>query len=279
MKKHMELDRIMVDISDRITSEKELTQEQIFYFMKKFIADSGSFFDEIKSKSYKTMRSLLNEMWQYREWKNMSSEQAFLYGQLYGCVKLCEYREQNRQETAWINSLVSKFSDSKLFHIIKKYPGIRHKELAKAINVTPGRLSQIMDDEDMNELLSSRLMGREKYYFLGAKGEELLHELEVRNQEVHSYADIPMDKIVETDNTNMFSDIGMMKVKKLLPYRRELLQSHYFEYCTELKSQIFNNDIMPVSTKGEKKCLTEENSYYDQSTNHLKNGLQMSLAK
>lgn len=43
MKKHMELDRIMAGISDRITSEKELTQEQIFYFMKKFIADSGSF--------------------------------------------------------------------------------------------------------------------------------------------------------------------------------------------------------------------------------------------
>ncbi len=189
MKKHITLDRIIDDISTCMAFKKELTQELLFSFMKKFIADNGSFFDAKKAKSYKAMRSRLNELWQYREWEDMSSEQAFLYGQLFGCVRLCEYREQSHQDIAWTNYLLSKYEDSKLFYIVKRNPGIRHKDLAQEIGLTAGRLSQMMDEEDTKDLIVSRVMGREKHYFLGAKGEELLQKLEAQKREAEKGKD------------------------------------------------------------------------------------------
>lgn len=304
MKKHITLVSIIDDISAHMTSKKELTQELLFSFMKKFIADNGSFFDAGKPESYKAMRSRLNELWQYREWEEMSSEQAFLYGQLYGCVKLCEYREQIRQNTAWFNFLLSKYADSKLFYIIKKKPGIRHKDLAEKIGLSTGRLSQMMDEEDMRELIASRVMGREKYYFLGAKGEELLQKLETQKRKakkeklrkaitenVNPFENIFVEKAEKPDNVNMLSGIGVSKSKDLWEDYLQKAQTSYFEKIRKIEQFYFErlineeywnfNDNLRTETimEEEMEWPVEKNSYYVQSSNHLRNGLMMSSAK
>lgn len=285
MKKYIELDRITDDISTRMASGKELTQDLIFCFMKKFIADNGSFFDAVKTKSYKVMKSMLNELWQYREWKDMSPEQAFLCGQLYGCVKLCEYREQSRQDTVFINFLLSKYGNSKPFRIIKENPGIRHKDLARKINISPGRLSQIMDDEDMQELFASRVLGREKHYFLGVKGEELLRKLEEQerkaNREQMQRAKLEKESaclisnmwkkmVTENANTNTLPSFDIFKVNPAFQYNLE----------KSSKNVHFDNlQRTEMSIEEEVECLMEENSYYGQSTNLLRNGSMMSSAR
>lgn len=293
MKKHITLERIIDDISARMTSKKELTQELLFSFMKKFIADNGSFFDAGKPESYKAMRSRLNELWQYREWEEMSSEQAFLYGQLYGCVKLCEYREQSHQNTAWFRFLLSKYADSQLFYIIKKTPGIRHKDLAEKIGLSTGRLSQMMDEEDMKELIVSRVMGREKYYFLGAKGEELLQKLETQKREAKKeelrkaktenaalFESIFREKTEEPDNANILSGIGASKSKDLWENFAEKRREHYLAHLEKLRRLNLNENLRTETImEEEKEWLMEENSYYAQSSNHLRNGLMMSSAK
>lgn len=293
MKKYVELNRITDDISTCITSRKKLTQEQVFCFMKKFIADNGSFFDAIKTKSYKAMRSLLNELWQYREWEDMSSEQAFLYGQLYGCVKLCEYREQSHQDTVWINYLLSKYTDSKLFYIVKKNPGIRHKDLAKKIGLSTGRLSQMMDEEDMKELLLSWVQGREKLYFLSAKGEEFYQRLEAQKRKAKKaemqkaktendnlFDNIFVEKAEESVNANVLSGINVSKSNGLLQYYIEGNRASYFEQYKEWAYLNFNDNLRKQTImEEEKECLMEENSYYGQLNRRSVNGLMMSLAK
>lgn len=293
MKKYVELNRIADDISTCITSGKELTQEQIFCFMKKFIANNGSFFDTIKTKSYKAMRNLLNELWQYREWKDMSSEQAFLYGQLYGCVKLCEYREQSHQDTAWINFLLSKYADSNLFYIVKKNPGIRHKDLAKKIGLSTGRLSQMMETEDMKELLLSWVQGREKLYFLSAKGEELYQRLEAqkrkarkaemqrtKTENTNPLNTIFVEKTAEPINANILSSIDKPKSNNLFQNYIEKYQVSYLEQYKELQRLNLNDNLRTRTIMEEKKeCLLEENSYYDQSNSRLRSGLMMSSAR
>lgn len=295
MKKNITLDRITDDISFCLSSKKELTQEQIFVFMMSFIADNGSFFDAIKTKSYKALRCLLNELWQYREWKDMSSEQAFLCGQLYGCVKLCEYREQSRQDVLNLDHLLEKYADSKLFYIVKKNPGIRHKNLANEIGLTTGRLSQMMDDEDMKELIISRALGREKHYFLGAKGEELLQRLKAQRQKAREaemqknkektssagiWEEIWLDQIAANTNMNTLPDWDIPKAnphtQRRLEEIRNLLSKDIYKNQKMNYMQLKNEMSMIKTVEEEKECLTEENSCYDQLNNLLKNGLQMS---
>lgn len=297
MKKYIELDRITDDISTCIVSGKELTQEQIFSFMENFIADSGSFFDAIKTKSYKAMRGLLNELWQYREWEDMSSEQAFLCGQLYGCVKLCEYREQSRQDALSFRFLLSKYADSKLFYIVKKNPGIRHKDLAKEIGLSTGRLSQMMDDEGMEELLISRVFGREKYYFLSARGEELFQKIEAQKRKAKKaekqkrktelektgpLESILMDHILVNTNVNTLPDLDISKTNPVIQRRLEgVFKIHGEAYgIKKINYMNLKNELSMGKTVEEgKECLTEGNSYYGQSTNLLRNGLSMSSAR
>ncbi len=47
----------------------------------------------------------------------------------------------------------------------------------------------MMDEEDTKDLIVSRVMGREKHYFLGAKGEELLQKLEAQKREAEKGKD------------------------------------------------------------------------------------------
>lgn len=42
----------------------------------------------------------------------------------------------------------------------------------------------MMDEEDLKELIVSRVQGRGKYYFPGAKGEALLQKLEAQKRKV-----------------------------------------------------------------------------------------------
>lgn len=290
MKKHITLDRIIDDISTCMAFKKELTQELLFSFMKKFIADNGSFFDAKKTKSYKAMRSRLNELWQYREWEDMSSEQAFLYGQLFGCVRLCEYREQSHQDIAWTNYLLSKYEDSKLFYIVKRNPGIRHKDLAQEIGLTAGRLSQMMDEEDTKDLIVSRVMGREKHYFLGAKGEELLQKLEAQKREAEKenrqkgkaetacaefFEGIFVRQIAESANVNIPPSLVMPKAAFAMQRRLEdafKMEEKIFGINKTNYLNLKNEFAMEKSMEEEEECLTEENSCCAQWTSPLRNG-------
>lgn len=290
MRKYITLDHIIDDISTCMALKKELTQEQLFSFMKKFIADNGSFFDAKKTKSYKAMRSRINELWQYREWEDMSPEQAFLYGQLYGCVKLCEYREQSHQDIALINYLLSKYEDSKLFYIVKRNPGIRHKDLAKEIGLSTGRLSQMMDEEDMKELIISRVNGREKRYFLGAKGEALLQQLEAQKREAEKeelqkrkaetacaefFESTLVKQIVENTNVNTPPRFVMPKTALAMHRRLEdvfKIEEKVYGINKMNYLNLKNEFTMEKSMEEEEECLTEENSCYAQWTSPLKNG-------
>lgn len=281
---NQELMNAIRGITDCIVADHRLTQDLVFHFMKSFVADTASFLDEIKSESYESMRSLLYEVWQYREFEDLSPEQAFLYGQLYGCVKLCDYREENHHETVWINSLVSKYSDSKLFSIVKEHPGIRHKDLAQKMNITPGRLSQLMDDEDMNELLSSRLLGREKYYFLTLKGELLQQKLEAQKRETESVDDEVADIFVPDYNRNkVLKTLIEIRVEELLRNASKWTPTQHIEDWTlsnDTKYPKLNNDLRAETSKGEgKECLTAENYYHVQMTNPSRIGSPVFLAR
>lgn len=171
---------IVKRISKSIFCGEKITQKLVFHFMNTFVCNINSI-DEDQLKLYHTMRQYLYEMWQYREWENFSTEQAFLYGQIYGCVKLHETKEEYINESLWINSMVKKYKDHKLFLIVKNNPGISFEELARNLNISLEKLSEIMNDDDVNKLLTFGYIGNKKHYFLTTKG-ELLIELILNNE-------------------------------------------------------------------------------------------------
>lgn len=279
----LQLKNAIRSITDCIVDSDLLTQDLVFHFMKSYAADTASFLHDIKSESYTSMRSLLYEVWQYRDFENLSPEQAFLYGQLYGCVKLCEYREENHHETVWIDSLASKYRDSKLFSIVKENPGIRHKDLAQKMNISPGRLSQLMDDEDMNELLSSRLIGREKYYFLTLKGELLQQKLEAQKREAESVDDVVAVLVPDFNRNRALKELLKIRVEELSRNVSKWTSTQHMEpwaLSNVTKYPKLNNDLREETSKGEgKECLTAENYYHGQTVNPSRNGSLVFSAK
>ena len=139
---------ILETIRSILYSSKNLLQDQIFYFMEK-LAGIGNDLDDISNiKSYIDVKRRLDEVWQYRQWRDMTAEQAFLYGQLYGCFKLFHYREKEQKNNERLDFLISKYRSKQwLFQAIDKNPGIQHKDLAVKGAITSARLSQIMDEE------------------------------------------------------------------------------------------------------------------------------------
>lgn len=179
MRKHINIDGIVTAILGELIDKKRIVQDQVFCFIDK-LAEAMNLFGTVPlTTPYKAMKSRVEEIWQYREWENMTAEQAFLYGQLYGSIKLCEYRKKEAENDQWLEFLSVKYrSKLWLFHAIKETPGIQHRKLADEGNLSVARLSQIMGEEDMEKLVSYRISGREKYYFLSPQGKELLARLD-----------------------------------------------------------------------------------------------------
>lgn len=263
---------VIEDISRCLTFDGKLSHSLVSQFISCSADDSGSFFDVSKTDQYISMKNMLYEVWQYREWETMSPEQAFLYGQLYGSVKLFDDREESRQETLWIDSLASKYKDSDLFHLVKGEPGIRHKDLAQKMNISAGRLSQILHDEEMDDLFCCRTLGREKHYFLSPRGELLFQKLDGQRKEAETHhrdmADIPLS----IDNNNIFNDNIWAYATSVetdepwimfseLESRFQMHSKHRYKHVM-VRNKMSNNALrMEQSEEEEKKCLTRENFY------------------
>ncbi len=190
MKERSPLENVCRNLISDMDSDKNITEDQTLTFMEELSAEEPKDLADMP-EDYRKLKFSMSEVWRYREWKEMTPEQAFLYGSVWGSARLFELRQQKRRETDRMKLLVPKYRDKYwMFYAIKSQPGILHKELAKKGNISPSRLSQIMDDKDIDVLISQRASGREKYYFLKPQGEELLAKLKTNDRKVlGSYAE------------------------------------------------------------------------------------------
>lgn len=233
MKEHPVFISLCQHVLEDISLCVSLSEDQVLLFIDE-LASAESAMMEAVEKEFTNLCSAVGEVWQYREWEKMSPEQAFLYGSLWGSIKSFECRRQKSKKADHMKLLVPKFKDKRwLFRAIKSQPGILHKELAAKGKITPSRLSQIMDDEDMNDLISYHLSGREKYYFLKPKGEELLLKLKSGDGNVLGSYTEPY-KAISMDNENKDPSFEYQKasampeayLSKKLALLKEIIQEY-----------------------------------------------------
>ena len=142
-------------------------------------------FDYLEEEEYGEPPAELNELSDILQKKllyggveQMTPEQAFLYGGIWGGVRLLDIRKNHRRRRLKIHKLKKRYEDYyDFFSIIDINPGIRHKDLAERLGKSVSQLSQLADRIDRDDLIYCDYMGREKYYYLSSLGKQLYTEI------------------------------------------------------------------------------------------------------
>ncbi|MCM1123376.1 MAG: MarR family winged helix-turn-helix transcriptional regulator [Eubacterium sp.] len=278
MRKRSPLENVCRNLMNSMDSHKGITEDQAFAFMDELSVEEPKDLADMPA-DYRKLKFSISEVWQYREWQELSPEQAFLYGSVWGSARLFELKQQKRRETDRMKILVPKYRDKYwMFQAIKSQPGILHKELAKKGNISPSRLSQIMDDSDIDFLISHRESGREKYYFLKPQGEELFAKLKTNDRKVLGSYTEPLKAIsINNDSTR-----NMYGVK--FPFNIGVIENSIIVKTLGISPRnkiwdIIGNDITTKNTIGVNEWTQKANYMNILEKNHLKYGSEISLVR
>lgn len=169
----------------RRISHTKIGEEQVQILLDS-LAELCESRDDIRSEAseYAELTVMVDEMWHYRDVHALSAEEAFLYGGIWGAARLEHLMHKKDAEKASMAQLVHDFQDKKkeessfrLLELIDQNPGIKHKDLAEQLGISPSMLSQIAAKLEPERLFMAQRSGREKYYFLQTRGKELIRRL------------------------------------------------------------------------------------------------------
>lgn len=171
--KRKRLENICKEILGHWKNEGKLEEEQAYIFFDG-ILDVIMDGEKIPLSDYRQISAGIEKRWQYRSFEELSPQEAFLYGSLWGGIKIEEIYEERIEQQESLEKLVSVYASKEwLFKAIYYNPGIRHKDLAKKGNQSPSQLSQLMASVEKEGLITYNRAGREKYYFLQKRGDQL----------------------------------------------------------------------------------------------------------
>ncbi len=178
MKKRLE--NICKEILGHWKNQGKLEEEQAHIFFDG-ILDVIMDGEKVPISDYRQISARVEKKWQYRELEDLSLGEAFLYGSLWGGIKIEDLYEDRVRQQESMEKLVSVYAPKQwLFRAIYYNPGIRHKDLAKKGNQSPSQLSQLMTSVEREGLITYNRVGREKYYYLQKRGDQLYKLLKER---------------------------------------------------------------------------------------------------
>lgn len=175
-------------ILECIKKGRAIEEEQAFVFLDGIVdvltnPEAEGFENELEALAVH-----VKESWQYGDVERMSGEQAFLCGGLWAGEQIIEKSRNRKQESRMIFDLARKYENNVwILKAIDRKPGIRHKELAAYGKVSPSRLSQFIANITSDGLLTYNRSGREKYYYLQKRGEQVYGEIKRRERRVAAH--------------------------------------------------------------------------------------------
>lgn len=278
MRKQPLLKNVCRNLMNSLTSHKRVTEDQIFRFMEELAKEEPKAQSEMPP-DYRRLSFSMGEVWQYQEWKMLSPEQAFLYGSLWGSSKVFELSYQQKLAADQMKILVPKYKSKEwIFRAIKSQPGILHKELAGKGHISPSRLSQIMDDADMDSLISYRLSGREKYYYLKPAGEELLAGIRVNGRNVLGSFTEPYKAIRILNNSTRQVRAEVNVLAAGMASNPVMAKVREYNVLNKVLDQL-NNELAVKNIIGVNEWAQKSDHVIARRTNLLESGLAVSLAK
>lgn len=172
------LERICNVILERMKAKKRIEEEQVQAFWET-MAEATEEENLQTPQNYRQLSDRLHKMWQYRSFSDLAQAQIFLYGSLWGGMKLLEKKRSKMSDRERREKMAKYYAGKEwFFRAIDTQPGIRHKELAQIGDVSPSALSQFAVRASKERLISCRRMGREKYYYLMDDGKAVYKKMQ-----------------------------------------------------------------------------------------------------
>lgn len=183
--KQARLSNICRDILVRWKEKRKVDEELVYIFLDG-ILDMISDPEPETIPDYKKATAKLQEMWQYKDFGEMSAEEIFLCGGLWAGAKISEMKIRRERQQKTIEELACVYESKQwFFKAISDHPGIRHKDLAERGNQSTSQLSQFVAKAAKEELITFNRVGREKYYYLGKKGEQVYEKIQRKKSSQH----------------------------------------------------------------------------------------------
>lgn len=175
------VERVSERVLNRIEKGLELQEEQrviLWEYALEQMRTPGNETQGVPLRNFSMLREHVQKKWMRDEIGELAPESAFAYGELWAVFQLMDLADRKGKEKYCMESLKKQFRNYyELFHLLKASPGIRHKEIAEKMQKSPSEISQIFSKLNGEQLFSAVKLGREKYYYLEERGNQLLEEL------------------------------------------------------------------------------------------------------
>lgn len=172
-------DNVCQAILKKLQSQQSVREDQVHILMeeigKRIEQSDLNHFPE----AYHQLQQYLQRNLQYGRIETLSSEDAVNFGALWATCCLAEAVIKRHKEEHLLGEAAQLYRKHlSLFRNMQKKPGIKHGDLAKQCNKSPSELSQLVAKLQWKQYFSFSKVGREKYYYLEKRGEDLLNEME-----------------------------------------------------------------------------------------------------
>lgn len=207
--KRTRLQNISKVILDSIKGKKNIQEEQVSIFLDGIVDYEQGADERTIPTECQDLEHWIEETWQYRDLSAFSQESTFLLGGLWGAFAMKRIQKRRKKDEFCIEQLVTKYRDYYwFFSAIANNPGIMHKQLAARGGKTSSELSQFVARVYKEDLFSYNRVGREKYYFLQEKGEEVYRRMKESKHVVTKKREFLVKKL-EENNDNYDFDLGI----------------------------------------------------------------------
>ena len=177
------LRNISKGILQLICNKKHLDEEMVHIYIEGLVDALEDQADKLPTPCIKLMENI-EEIWDFRQFEEISKEEAFLFGSIWGTSKLMKKKIARTKRRSDLSDLVHSYIKYKwIFKEILAKPGIMHKELAHKGGMSASLLTQTLSGMIKNQFITYNHLGREKHYYLLETGEKLYQNMkEEENQ-------------------------------------------------------------------------------------------------
>lgn len=207
--------------------KEDIRDETLFYIVdilsERFVESR----DDSEWQCYDNMLDYLNKVWQYKQFSEISAEQSYLYGAIWGGLRMLSSIKEKKTVSQKCHTLAEKYKPKSSYiflHSILNRPGIQNKKLAELCEVTAARISQIATDALGDGLISVQAFGKEKSYYIRTMGKSV-HDIIQKNS-------MPVKNVLGTLDCKVITFSNEVKVSPMpYQYKNEAIEAvEYYNF-------------------------------------------------
>ena len=180
---------IFQEVIQRFYQKKDIDDEILFYILDYMSEQFVESRDDVEWQCYDWLLDKLNKIWQYKQFDQVSTEQSYLYGGIWGSLSMLSYIKKKKTLSQTSHVLAAKYENDSAFVFLRSIynnPGLQNKKLAELCDVSTARISQIASHALKDGLISTQIFGKEKCYYIRTMGESVYDIIQRQKDKLES---------------------------------------------------------------------------------------------